>query len=118
MPWRFLPIFLASLLVLPAAYAAEPLEIGAGFYERCVWRGGSIGQMTTCLTFVMGMHEGVRTLAQSARVSVCFEGEARETLEPFAGFLQRNPGKLGGRTIDLYVAAMMEAYPCPRRPRL
>ena len=108
-----------ALLAAPEAYAQgmDPLESGRGYHARCVSRGDAVGQMTTCLTFVLGMHEAVRSLSERARVQICFEGEPHETVAVFVEYLKRNPAKLSERTADLYLMAMAEAFPCPRRPR-
>lgn len=112
-------IVAAALLAAPQARAQtmNPLESGRGYYERCVSRGDAVSQMTTCMTFVLGMHEAMRSLAERARVQICFDGEPHETVVIFVEYLKRNPNKLGERTADLYLMAMAEAFPCPRRPR-
>ncbi len=111
-------IVAAALLAAPAAHAQtmNPLELGRGFHDRCVSRGGATSQMTTCMTFTLGMYEAVRSLAEKARVQICFEGEPHDTVAIFIEYLKRNPAKLGERTADLYLLAMAEAFPC-RRPR-
>lgn len=109
----------AVLLAAPEvdAQTLNPLEIGRGYHDRCVSRGGATGQMTTCMTFALGMYEAVLSLAEKARVQICFDGEPHETVTIFIEYLKRNPARLGERTADLYVLAMVEAFPCPRRPR-
>lgn len=109
----------AALLAALAARAQtmNPLEIGRGYHDRCVSRGAAVGQMTTCMTFVLGMHEAVRSLAEKARVQICFDGEPHETVAIFIEYLKRNPARLGERTADLYILSLAEAFPCPRRPR-
>ena len=109
----------AALLAAPQAHAQamNPLESGWGYYQRCVSRGDAVGQMTTCMTFALGMHEAVRSLAERARVQICFDGEPHETVTIFIEYLKRNQARLGERTADLYLLAMAEAFPCPRRPR-
>ena len=112
---------IAAAIVLAApgagAQTVNPLESGRGFHQRCVSRGDAVIQMTTRMTFVLGMHEAVRSLAERARVQICFEGEPHDTVAVFIEYLKRNPAKLGERTADLYLLAMAEAFPCPRRPR-
>lgn len=112
-------IVAAALLAAPQAHAQamNPLESGRGYYERCVTRGDAVGQMTTCMTFALGMYEAVLSLAERARVRICFEGEPHETVAVFIEFLKRNPTRHGERTADLYLLAMAEAFPCRRGPR-
>ena len=116
MKWWGWGLVAVALSAAPGTQAADPLDVGTGFYERCVSRGTAVGQMTTCVTYLMGMYDGVRATAQRARVPICFEGEPHTTMEPFVAYLKRNPSRLEGNTADLYLAAMLEAYPCARRP--
>lgn len=114
--WILVVVAAALSAAAPAARAADPLELGTGFYERCVSRGEAVRRMTTCLTFVLGMHESMRSLSRHLREQICFDGEPHDTMDPFIAYLRRNRDKLDGRTADLYLAAMAAAYPCGKRP--
>lgn len=90
------------------------MDVGAGYVQRC---GGSTTpeRRSTCITMAWGMNEALKAAKRaSPTFPLCLpEGaDLSKNLDVFWRYLHENPRRLGEPTRDLYVEALIAAYPC------
>jgi hypothetical protein len=112
-----LATFLAMLSVVPVWAQERPVNVttGAGYLALCeVGRAPPLG----CTTHPWGIEKGIRAvLRHTPQPLVCFTPDADLTknIGIFWRYLKSHPDRLSEDTADLYLAALVEAYPCSQK---
>lgn len=106
--------FLIALLLMSNFSYANDVSTGNYWNEEC--NGGTAIGYTQCLTYTMGVIEGVRAQAgmSSTKPLFCMPETATygQSADVFRQYLKNNPQKRHERAPRLVVLSMMAAFPC------
>jgi hypothetical protein len=113
---RWIALF-ATLSVVPAWAQERPVNVttGAGYLSLC---GGPAAAPIGCTTYPHGIEKGVRAVMRhTPQPLVCFSpgADLTKNIDIFWKYLKSHPDRLSEDTADLYLAALVEAYPCSQK---